>query len=184
MSAGAPAAARFVGQSVPRVEDDRVLTGRGRYVGDIVLPGLLHAAFVRSPLAHATVNGIDVESARSLPGIVAVLTEADLGLNPLRNAAEIPGYLRPVFSALATDRVRYVGDPVALVIAESRAAAEDGCELVDVDYEPIECGRDDRERTRRDAPAAVRGRGLQRHVQRRARVRRVGRARSRRRTAS
>ena len=71
-------AARYVGQSVPRVEDDRVLTGRGRYVADISLPGLLHAVFVRSPLAHAKVNGIDAEPARSLPGVVAVLTAADL----------------------------------------------------------------------------------------------------------
>lgn len=133
----AAGAARFIGQSIPRVEDDRVLTGRGRYVGDISLPGLLHAAFVRSPLAHAMVNGIDSERARSLPGVVAVLTAADIQINPLQIAAELPGYLRPVFGALAADRVRHVGDPVAVAIAESRAAAEDACDGVDVDYESI-----------------------------------------------
>ncbi len=131
-------AARFVGQSVARIEDERVLTGHGRYVGDIWLQGLLHAAFVRSPLPYGKINGIDVEQARSLPGVVAVLTESDLGLNALQNGMEIPGYLRPVFGALTADRVRHIGDPVAIVIGETRAAAEDGCDAVEVDYEPLD----------------------------------------------
>lgn len=131
-------AARYVGRSVPRVEDDRVLTGRGRYIADVSLPGLLHAAFVRSPLAHAEVGAIHADSARSLPGVVAVLTAGDIDTMPLQVAVDLPGYLRPVFAALATDRVRYVGDPVAVVIAQSRAIAEDACDTVDVDYEPLE----------------------------------------------
>lgn len=134
----AAGAARYVGQSVPRVEDDRVLTGRGRYIADISLPGLLHAAFVRSPLAHAKVNEIGSDRALSLPGVVAVLAARDIQTNPLRIAVDLPGYLRPVFAPLATDRVRYVGDPVAVVIAESRAVAEDACDAVDVDYEPLD----------------------------------------------
>src|SRR6266536_3117387 len=97
-------AARYIGRSVPRVEDDRVLTGRGRYVADISVPGLLHAVFVRSPLAHAKVDRIDPGRARSVPGVIAVLTAADIETNPLQIAVELPGYLRPVFGALATDR--------------------------------------------------------------------------------
>jgi aerobic carbon-monoxide dehydrogenase large subunit len=131
-------AARYIGQSVPRIEDDRVLTGRGRYVGDISLPGMVHAVFVRSPLAHATVNGIDADAARAMPGVVAVLTADDLALNPLQIGMEVPGYHRPVFGVLAADRVRFAGDPVAVVIAETRAAAEDARDMVFVDYEPLD----------------------------------------------
>jgi carbon-monoxide dehydrogenase large subunit len=130
-------AARYTGQSVPRVEDERLLTGRGRYVGDLVVPGMLHAAFVRSSLPHATFAILDTAAARNVPGVVAVLTAADLDL-PLQNPFEREGYLRPVFSALAAGRVRYVGDPVAIVVAESRYAAEDGRDAVEIDYEPLE----------------------------------------------
>jgi carbon-monoxide dehydrogenase large subunit len=133
-------AARFIGQSVQRVEDDRVLTGRGRYVQDIELRGLAHAVFVRSPLASGRVMGVDADHARSLPGVIAVLTARDLEdcASPMQIGVELPGYLRPAFTALASDRVRYVGDPVALVLATTRYAAEDGRDAVDVEYEPSE----------------------------------------------
>ena len=136
------AAERYTGASIKRSEDPRILTGAGRYVDDIKLPGMLHAAFVRSPMAHARVLSVDVSAALELPGVVAVLTGADLDAmtdpapDPLR-AMLGGGGPTPEFTLLATDKVRLVGDPVAIVIAESRYLAEDGCELVEVDYEDL-----------------------------------------------
>jgi carbon-monoxide dehydrogenase large subunit len=133
------AAERYTGASVRRSEDPRILAGRGRYVADIKLPGMLHAAFVRSPLAHGRVLAVDVSAARAMPGVVAVFTGADLeavtvpGPDPLLAMLGGGGPM-PEYTLLATDRVRFVGDPVAVVVAESRYLAEDGCELVDVDY--------------------------------------------------
>ena len=136
------AAERYTGASIKRSEDPRILTGAGRYVDDIKLPGMLHAAFVRSPLAHAHVLSVDISAARALPGVVAALTGADLEAitvqapDPL--LALIGGsWPTPEFSLLATDKVRFMGDPVAVVIAESRYLAEDGCELVEVEYDDL-----------------------------------------------
>jgi carbon-monoxide dehydrogenase large subunit len=133
-------AARFVGQSVVRVEDGRILTGRGRYMDDIVLPGMLEGVFLRSDVGHARIASVDAEYARSMPGVVAVITAAELEgvVFPVQVPAEIPNYLRPVFHALADDKVRYAGDPVALVVAESRYLAEDARDAVEVEYEPLE----------------------------------------------
>ncbi|HEX9530020.1 MAG TPA: xanthine dehydrogenase family protein molybdopterin-binding subunit, partial [Acidimicrobiales bacterium] len=134
-------AERFVGSSVRRVEDHRILTGRGRYVDDVVLPAMVHAAFVRSPFPHARILGIDVAAARALAGVVAVYTGAEMeemvvsGPGPL--AMMVPGGRSPSFTLIATDKVRLVGDLVALVVAESRAVAEDACELIEVDYDPL-----------------------------------------------
>jgi aerobic carbon-monoxide dehydrogenase large subunit len=136
------AAERYVGASIKRSEDPRILTGRGRYVDDIKLPRMLHAAFVRSPMAHARLLSVDVSAARELPGVVAVLTGADLeamtvpGPDPLLAMFAGPGPM-PEFSLLATDKVRFVGDPVAVVVAESRYLAEDGCELVEAEYDDL-----------------------------------------------
>jgi carbon-monoxide dehydrogenase large subunit len=135
-------AERYTGASIKRSEDPRILTGAGRYVDDIKLAGMLHAAFVRSPLAHGTVLSVDVSAARALPGVVAVLTGADLeamtvpGPDPLMALFGAAGPT-PEFTLLATDKVRLMGDPVAVVIAESRYLAEDGCELVEVDYDDL-----------------------------------------------
>jgi aerobic carbon-monoxide dehydrogenase large subunit len=133
-------ATRFVGESVPRLEDGRILTGRGRYMDDVVLAGMLECAFVRSDLAHARILSIDAEHARSMPGVVAVITGAELAgaVLPLQVAAPLPNYLRPVFAALADDKVRYVGDPIALVVAENRYLAEDARDAVEVDYDPLD----------------------------------------------
>jgi len=133
-------AARFVGQSVVRVEDGRILTGRGRYMDDIVLPGMLEGVFLRSDVGHARIASVDAEHARSMPGVVAVITAAELegAVFPVQVPAEIPNYLRPVFHALADDKVRYAGDPVALIVAESRYLAEDARDAVEVEYEPLE----------------------------------------------
>jgi aerobic carbon-monoxide dehydrogenase large subunit len=136
------AAQRYTGTSVSRSEDPRILTGGGRYVDDIKLPGMLHAAFVRSPLAHGRVLAVDAAAARELPGVVAVYTGADMaamtlpGQDPLF-AMMGGGGPAPEYTLLATDKVRFVGDPVAIVVAESRYLAEDGCELVEVDYEDL-----------------------------------------------
>jgi carbon-monoxide dehydrogenase large subunit len=132
-------AARYAGTRVPRVEDNRLLTGRGTFVDDISRPGMLHACFVRSPFAHARIKGIDSSAALALPGVRAVFTATDL--NPdVREAwhavagKDVPDTPRP---PLAQGQAKFVGDPVALVVAESRYIAEDAIELVDVDYEPL-----------------------------------------------
>src|ERR1700733_11757823 len=135
-------AERYTGASIKRSEDPRILTGAGRYVDDIKLPGMLHAAFVRSPLAHARVLSVDVSAARALPGVVAVYTGAEIeamtvpGPDALSTLIGSSGPT-PEFSLLATDKVRLVGDPVAIVVAENRYLAEDGCELVEVDYDAL-----------------------------------------------
>ena len=136
------AAERYTGASIKRSEDPRILTGAGRYVDDIKLPGMLHAAFVRSPLAHARVLSVDVSAARALPGVVAVLTGADLEAMTVPGPDALMALMgwagpTPEFTLLATDKVRFVGDPVAVVIAESRYLAEDGCELVEVEYDDL-----------------------------------------------
>src|SRR5690349_8845899 len=131
---------RLVGAAVRRSEDLRFVTGRGRYVADIVLPGQCHAVVVRSDVAHARVIRIDTEAARRTPGVVAVLTFADLGdlgsPIPIR-IAPLPGFDKYLQMPLAHDRVRYVGEPLALVVADDREAAEDAAERVVVDYEPL-----------------------------------------------
>ena len=135
----APAAGRYVGQSIHRKEDPRLLTGHGRYIDDIVVPRMLHATFVRSDLPSAVITSIDVSAALELEGVVAVLTGADLnpGAGTLQPSmmAEDPNAIVPPLKPLAEGDVRFVGDPVAVVIAESRAVAEDGAELVFVDFD-------------------------------------------------
>ncbi|HYR13141.1 MAG TPA: xanthine dehydrogenase family protein molybdopterin-binding subunit, partial [Mycobacterium sp.] len=132
-------ATRYAGTRVPRVEDNRLLTGRGTFVDDVTRPGMLHACFVRSPFARAKINGIDASAALALPGVHAVFTADDL--NPDVKEAwhavagkDIQDTPRP---PLADGEAKFVGDPVALVVAESRYVAEDAVELVDVDYEPL-----------------------------------------------
>lgn len=126
----------ILGNRVLRTEDPRLLTAGGTYVEDLSTPGALHAAFVRSSVAHARVRGLDLDAALGAPGVVAVLTAADLGLAPLPPAAPMlnAAMTRPV---LADGLVRYVGEPIALVLAETRAQAYDAVELVAVDYEPL-----------------------------------------------
>jgi carbon-monoxide dehydrogenase large subunit len=129
-------AARFVGKPVHRREDPRLLTGHGQYVDDVNLPGQLHAVFVRSPLARAKILSIDATAARELPGVFAVYTAAELheGVNPF----PAPGPVNfPSFYPLAVDDVRFVGDPLAMVLADDRYIAEDAAELVEVEYEAL-----------------------------------------------
>ena len=148
------AATRFVGQRLARREDARLLTGSGRYVDDVSAPGMLHAAFVRSEVASATITSIDVTEAATLDGVVAVLTGAEL--NPLVQSYWVdysgPAGQQPFARVLADGDVRFVGEPIVLVVATSRYVAEDACELVMVDLEsrPAVVGVD--EAVAEDAP--------------------------------
>ncbi len=130
-------APRFVGQRIARTEDLRLLTGRGRFVDDMNLPGTLHAAFVRSPLARGRILSIDIASARALRGVHAVYVCADLQpvLKDARPAFWPPNISCPPFVPLARADVRFAGEAVALVIADDRYIAEDAAELVQVEYE-------------------------------------------------
>ena len=129
----------WVGRPVPRREDVRFLCGEATYLDDVELPGLAEAAFVRSPYAHARLGTIDVEAALALPGVLAVLTGAELDAETLPVGGIEDGVVADAgHPVLARGKVRYAGEAVALVVAESRALAEDAAELVDVDYEPLE----------------------------------------------
>ncbi|PYN27712.1 MAG: carbon monoxide dehydrogenase [Candidatus Rokuibacteriota bacterium] len=134
-----------IGQGIKRVEDVRLLRGRGRYLDDVNVPGQTYAVVVRSPHAHARLLAIDVSAAQRAPGVVAVFTGADLAKDGLgtmvmtlkrKRPDGSPMFARP-HRGLTQDRVRYVGDPIALVVAETRAQAEDAVDLVQVDYEPL-----------------------------------------------
>jgi aerobic carbon-monoxide dehydrogenase large subunit len=135
----APGATRYAGARVHRVEDARLLTGRGTYVDDVSLPGMLHACFVRSPFARAVIRGIDTSGAAGVAGVRHVFVAADLNPDVREQwhtsiGPDSPETPRP---PLAEGEVRFVGDPVALVVAESRYLAEDAADLVDVEYDPL-----------------------------------------------
>jgi carbon-monoxide dehydrogenase large subunit len=126
---------RGLGHSVKRKEDDRFIRGKGTYIDDITLPGMLHMAILRSPFAHATINSIDTSRAAALPGVVAVVTGE---LMAQHNLAWMPTLSYDTQAVLATDKVRFQGQEVAAVIAEDPYIAQDALELIDVDYEPLE----------------------------------------------
>ena len=144
---------QYVGARVQRVEDARFLTGGNHYLDDIAVPGVLHAAFVRSPHAHARITAIDVAEARAVPGVVGVFTAGDLpGAGPIVTHLERPEATPVTRMALAKDKVRFVGDIVAVVVAQSRYIAEDGADVVDVDYEPLPAVTDPEDALGPDAP--------------------------------
>jgi carbon-monoxide dehydrogenase large subunit len=128
-------AGSILGNSVLRREDPQILRGDARYFDDLVVDGLVHVVFVRSTIAHAVLTGIDTTEADTMPGVLAVYTARNLPLDPVQGFVMLP----PAFSRppLATDRVRFVGDVVAAVVAETRAQAVDAAELVIVDYDPL-----------------------------------------------
>jgi carbon-monoxide dehydrogenase large subunit len=134
-------ATRWFGERVPRNEDPRLLAGRGTYIDDIARPGMLHAAFYRSPQAHARILRIDASAARRLPGVAAVFLADDLppGIRgPLPRLIPHPTLIHHKTQvALARDYVHHAGEPVAMVVAESRYVAEDAVDLIDVDYDPL-----------------------------------------------
>jgi carbon-monoxide dehydrogenase large subunit len=147
------------GARVARLEDPKLLAGKGRFVDDIKLPGMLHACFVRSPHAHARIRAIDASAARALPGVHAVLVADDLppSMSARRMPMLVPNpaiYAQLTQHCLARDEVCYVGQTVAVVVAETRYVAEDAVALVDVDYETLPVASDCREAARPDAPRA------------------------------
>ena len=133
---------RMFGSGIRRREDPRLITGRASYTDDITLPGMAYAAILRSPYAHANITSIDPSEAKCQPGVIAVYTGKDIEghLNPIPCAWLIPdsNLITPDHPAIAKDKVRYVGDAVAVVVAESRYQAEDALEHIDVDYEPLD----------------------------------------------
>lgn len=149
-----------IGQAVTRVEDQRLLTGQGRYTDDLPAPGCAHVQFLRSPHAHALIRAIDTTAARAAPGVLLVATGAELAadgvkdipcLIPLKNRdgsdrAEAP------WPVLARDRVRHVGEALALVVAETTLAARDALELIEVDFEPLDAVADPDVALSEDAP--------------------------------
>ena len=154
---------QWVGRPVLRFEDDRFLRGAGRFIEDLGSSDSLHVRFVRSPLAHASVSGIDPTGAERVPGVVGVYTWRDFPTDPLppflwdAPPEALIEAIRPSMRSsspplLAQGRARYVGQPVAVVVAESRADAEDGAEQVDVDYEGLPPVRDPDSALRADSP--------------------------------
>jgi aerobic carbon-monoxide dehydrogenase large subunit len=126
----------LIGVRLPRVEDDRLLSGRGSFLADLHLPGMVEAVFVRSPFAHAAIRSIQMDAAKASPGVAAAVAAADLdGMSAFPDFFQ---WARPVKAfPLRTDRVRHVGAPVAVVVAGDRYQAEDAAELVEVDYDPL-----------------------------------------------
>jgi carbon-monoxide dehydrogenase large subunit len=132
-----------IGRSLRRLEDERFLTGQGRYVDDIAVPGQQHGVVLRSSHGHALIEGIDTAAARAIPGVHGVFTAADLdaeGIGTLpciAQVATVAPMIVPPRRALARDRVRHVGDPVAFVVAETTQQARDAAERVAVTYRPL-----------------------------------------------
>src|SRR3984885_6291848 len=132
-----------IGQPVPRQEDPTLLKGQGRYTDDMNLPNQAYAVMVRSQVAHGVLKGIDSEEAKAMPGVLGVWTGADLnagGYGPLKTLTPVPTrggtpMKTPVRHSLATDKVRFVGDPVAFVVAETLAEAKDAAEVVMLDID-------------------------------------------------
>ncbi len=134
-----PVKGPYIGRALKRVEDPRLIKGLATYTDDLRLPGLVHVCFLRSPHAHARVDRIDTSAARTLPGVVAVLTGADVnahcGIVPC--AAEIPDLKAPRHTVLAGDRVYFVGHPVAVAVATDPYVARDAIDAIEVDYDPL-----------------------------------------------
>src|SRR5262245_37814371 len=130
---------KLVGARVKRREDRRLLTGQGAYVDDHRPPGLLYAAFLRSLYAHARIVHLDPSAARALAGVATVLTGTELArlVKPVRATSNMRAYKTTSWPPLAVDKVRYVGEAVAVVVAESRYLAEDALEQIVIDYEPL-----------------------------------------------
>src|SRR6516225_10483170 len=126
---------RVIGTRMLRKEDPRSLAGRGRYIDDVTLPNMAHAAVLRSPHAHARIRSIEKSAAEALPGVVAVIT----GEEAARESGPLPCFANPPVEqrCIALGKVRHVGEPVVLVVADSRYIAEDAVALIKVEYEPL-----------------------------------------------
>lgn len=144
----------YVGRPLKRIEDPSLIQGLATYVDDLRLAGTLHAAILRSPYAHAKINSIQIEAAKALAGVVAVFTGADVndqcGLVPC--ASLMPGQKSPKHTALAGDRVYFVGHAVAVVVAQDRYVARDALDLIEVDYEPLPAVSDPEKALEKESP--------------------------------
>ena len=147
---------RVVGTSVPRKEDQKLVTGHGQFIDNINLPGQLWLSVVRSPYAHATIKRVELKAARELEGVVAAFSGAELAADwagslpcawPVTEEIRMPSHF-----PLAFDKARHVGDGVAVVVADSREIAKDAAELVEVEYEPLESVTDVGRALDADAP--------------------------------
>src|SRR5207302_4639550 len=154
-----------IGQPVPRSEDPRLLRGEGLYTDDINLPGQAYATIIRSRHAHGIIRSVEIEEARGMPGVLGIYTGADLEgagfgtfkcLLPVNNRDGSPMH-QPSWPALATDRVRYLGDAVACVVAETAAQAKDAAEAVVVDVEPLPAVTDAKAAAQPGAPRLYEG---------------------------
>src|SRR3990167_4367584 len=149
-----------IGQPVPRQEDPTLLRGQGRYSDDINLDKQAHAVMVRGQVAHGVIKGIDIEAAKKMPGVLGVWTGADLnaaGYGPLKTLIPVPNrdgtpMKTPTRHSLATDKVRFVGDPVAFVVAETLAQAKDAAEAVELDIDSLPAVTDSRAAAAPGAP--------------------------------
>lgn len=128
----------WVGKSIPRVEDPKFLRGRGNYIDDYEVPNMLEVAVARSTMAHARIVSIETSAAEAVPGVVAIVTSENVTdhVNPMPDFGPEPD--KHTWHCLAVDKVRYMGEGVAVVAATSRAIAEDAAELIEVEYEPLE----------------------------------------------
>ena len=135
-----------MGQPLKRKEDPRLITGLGKFVDDVKLPGLSFASILRSPYASASIKRIDVSKAEALPGVICILTGSEVAklTDPFLQISGPPANKVKDY-CLAVDKVHFVGEPVAAAVAESRAVAEDALEYIEVDYEPLELTLDARE---------------------------------------
>lgn len=151
---------QYIGKPIRRVEDFRFVTGRGRYVDDITLPGMLYAAILRSPYAHAKIKQIDTTAAKDAPGVVAVFTGEDLQKDGVQglpcgwqvNFRDGTQMREPKHPVIAIDKVRHVGEPVAVVIADTREHAKDALEFIHVEYEPLPAVTDPKKAVEEGAP--------------------------------
>ncbi len=140
MTATTDAAQAELGRARLRKEDARLITGQTNWTDNISLPGMLHMAFARSPVAHAKITGVDLSAARNMPGVIAAFSGADLGAEQGSLPCAWPvteDIVIPPHPPMAVDEVRYVGEAVAVVVARDRYAAADAAAMVDVDYEPL-----------------------------------------------
>ena len=147
--------AQHVGKRVKRVEDPRFIQGQGNYVANISLPNMVHLAIKRSPYGHAKIKKINIKKAQALEGVVGVFTGQDLidgGCHPLPCGFNVPDIKVPAHHALSVDKVRHVGDGVAVVAAEDPYIANDALDLIKVDYEPLPAVVDARGTTEKNAP--------------------------------
>jgi carbon-monoxide dehydrogenase large subunit len=149
---------RAVGRAVPRREDFALLTGAGCFVDDLAPDGTLEAVFLRSPLAHARIESLDVAPALAVPGVEAVWAAHDLGLPPLVSPCEWPDSYSPPRPLLAEGVVRFVGEAIAVVVARSRYAGEDALELIELDLDPLEPVPDVASALAANAPSVHEGR--------------------------